>query len=125
MLSTHILLLLTCLIAVATPQQTYSYKTTFTFDGQALPSGLSVSNYQAGQHYFSPSNAAVTGGYLQLKVPGGQAIGNVSSGEVVTNVNNILYGSFRVYAILSQPAGIVNGAQCPLLSNFGRELSLL
>ena len=82
---------------------------TFTFEGSSLPSDLVASNYQAGGHSFSSANAVVGDGYLQLKVPGGQAVGSVLCGEVSTTMTNILYGSVRTFAILSQPAGTVNG----------------
>ena len=83
---------------------------TFVFDGNALPDGLAASNYPAGAHTFLSANAFVSDGYLQLKVPGGQAIGNVACGEVSTTMTNILYGSVRTVAILSRPAGTVNGS---------------
>ena len=81
---------------------------TFSFEN-GIPNGLAVSNYPSGAHSFTRDNAFVSDGYLQLKVPGGQAIGNVLCGEVTTTVSNILHGSVRTVAILSQPAGIVNG----------------
>ena len=90
-------------------QDGFSNTATFTFDAGVLPSSLAVSNYPAGRHRFTADNAFVTDGYLQLKVPGGQTVGNVLCGEVTTTTSNILYGSVRTVAVLSQPAGIVNG----------------
>ena len=91
-------------------QDGFTNSKTFVFDGNSLPDGLAASNYPAGAHTFSSANAFVSDGYLQLKVPGGQAIGNVACGEVSTTMTNILYGSVRTVAILSRPAGTVNGS---------------
>src|ERR1700760_3171587 len=56
----------------------------FTFTGSDLPAGISPSadtvddpNYLA--HQFTPDNVAVNGGYVQLKVPGGQTTSPVLS----------------------------------------------
>ncbi|KAI9791309.1 MAG: hypothetical protein M1816_004090 [Peltula sp. TS41687] len=94
---------------------------TFDFAGQTtLPAGLYATSdtirdtQQAGtgakyDHVFQPALATVGGGYLQLKVPGGQATSPIRCAEVATTFSNILYASVRTTAILSNPAGTCNG----------------
>ena len=60
-------------------------------------------------HRFVPGNVAVSGGYLNLKVPGGQTSGPIRSAEVATSISNILYASVRVNAILTSEPGVVDG----------------
>lgn len=99
----------------------------FTFTGSDLPAGLSPSSYTVDDakylaHHFSPSNVAVSGGYVQLKVPGGQSTSPVQSAEITTDVSNILYASVRTTAILGDPAGTCNGRSCFI--SFTREPSV-
>lgn len=98
---------------------TFANKSVFTFTGSSLPAGLSASNYQVDDrsggapynHVFKPANVAVSGGFLNLKVPGGQtpnANTAISSAEVVTTTN-LLYGSVRTNAIFSTVPGTCHG----------------
>jgi Glycosyl hydrolases family 16 len=98
---------------------TFTNKSLFTFTGSTLPAGLSASNYEVDDqsggapfnHVFDPANVAISGGYLNLKVPGGQNPTSntaISSAEIVTNTN-ILYGSVRTNAILSTVPGTCQG----------------
>jgi hypothetical protein len=90
----------------------------FSFDGSSLPGGLSASDYTVGSspltHSFSPSNVVVSGGYMQLNVPGGQTASPIGCSEVSTDVSNILYASVRTVAVLSDPAGVCNGKSLPV-----------
>jgi len=92
----------------------FSHSKIFAFNQtNTLPDGLIASNYDVGnppyQTNYSPSNAVVRDGYLELIVPGGQGSGGISSGQVEMTESNILYASVRTVAILSQPAGVCNG----------------
>ena len=85
----------------------------------SLPTDLKKSEYnvtdQAGNpnakynHWFQAANVAVSGGYLQLKVPGGQKTGPIKSAEVGTCATNIVYASTRVVGIMGNSAGTVCG----------------
>ena len=93
--------------------QEYASTTTFEFSGTTLPTGLSASNYKVGkvpnQHEYISNNAEVSGGFLNLKVNGGQSTDTaICSGEVVTDFT---FSSARVetYAVLSDVPGVVNG----------------
>lgn len=97
----------------------FANKSVFNFAGSSLPAGLSASNYEVDDqnggapynHVFEPANVAVSGGYLNLKVPGGQKPTEntaISSAEVVTNTN-MLYGSVRTNAIFSTVPGTCQG----------------
>ena len=98
----------------------FKNKDEFTFfDGQ-LPQGLSASNYDVKDtyngapynHKFDPQNVWADGDFLNLKVPGvsnpvpGQ---DISSAEVLTTKNNILYASVRTNAIFSYEPGTCAG----------------
>lgn len=92
---------------------TYLSSTTFLFQGTTLPSGLSAStwlvNTQPQAHQFSPSNVYVSGGYLNLLVPGRQSsTANISAGEVSTDFT-IASASVETYAILTNVPGVCNG----------------
>ncbi|KPM43937.1 hypothetical protein AK830_g2575 [Neonectria ditissima] len=88
----------------------FSNKAIYNFTGDSLPEGLSASDYQPDDaHTFTPSNVNVADGYLELLVDGGQTDMPYMSGEIVTDVQNILYASVRTVAILSEPAGVCNG----------------
>ncbi|GKT48030.1 beta-glucanase [Colletotrichum spaethianum] len=79
-------------------------------DGSSIPDGLWVSNYQVGDSYtFVPQNSYISGGYLNLKVDGGQKSKPYRSGEVTTTATNIKYASVRTVAIFAEPAGVCNG----------------
>ncbi|KAM0693097.1 hypothetical protein Q7P36_007654 [Cladosporium allicinum] len=70
--------------------QEYASTTTFEFSGTTLPTGLSASNYKVGkvpnQHEYISNNVEVSGGFLNLKVNGGQSTDTaICSGEVVTD----------------------------------------
>ncbi|MCJ1446045.1 MAG: hypothetical protein MMC23_006550 [Stictis urceolatum] len=104
-------------LATASPLQSrqdsqFSTSKIYTFDSGSLPDGLRVDTDHISDqplgHTFSSSNVQIADGYLQLKVPGGQTT-NIQSAEVSTDDTNILYGSVKTVAILSAPAGTVNG----------------
>lgn len=93
---------------------------TITFTGTTLTSELVRSAYRVNDteqppyaakydHQFMPALATVSGGYLQLKVPGGQNTNPLQCSEVETSAQNILYASVRTTAILGGPAGTCNG----------------
>jgi beta-glucanase (GH16 family) len=93
--------------------QEYASTTTFEFSGSTLPTGLSASNYKVGkipnQHEYMSNNVEVSGGFLNLKVNGGQSTDTaVCSGEVVTDFT-ISSASVETYAILTEVPGVVNG----------------
>ena len=80
-----------------------------------LPSGLVVSTdpIPAGsapfsQHY-TADNIAVTGGTLQLKVPGGQTASPILGAELATADKDILYGSVTTTVQISSVAGTTHG----------------
>ena len=60
-------------------------------------------------HAFTPADVSVSGGFLQLKVPGGQTKSPLNCAEVVTTLSDIHYASVRTTAIFSSVAGTVNG----------------
>ncbi|KAK5942536.1 hypothetical protein PMZ80_005101 [Knufia obscura] len=100
----------------------FANKKEFTFFEDGLPDGLYASNYvvedtYAGapyNHVFEGQNVFSDGDFLNLKVPGvsnprpntGYAI---SSAEIVTTENNILYASVRTNAIFSTVPGTCHG----------------
>ncbi|KAI8270448.1 hypothetical protein K4K58_010946 [Colletotrichum sp. SAR11_239] len=91
-------------------QYTFANRAIFNFaTGTTLPSGLYRSTYSVGTHTYEAANAVVSGGYLNLIVPGGQTAQPYKCGEVVTTVANIKYASVRTVAIFSEPAGVCNG----------------
>ena len=85
----------------------------------SLPAGLvastSVVNDTAGNshalynHQFTPAQVSVSGGYLNLKVPGGQTTSPIQSAEVGTCQENILYASVRIIGIMGHSPGTVCG----------------
>ncbi len=93
----------------------------YTFQNTATspPSGLMASNYIVADspgtptatynHSFIPADVTVSGGFLQLKVPGGQTQSPLKCAEVVTTLSDIHYASVRTTAIFSSVAGTVNG----------------
>lgn len=98
----------------AVGSSSYSKRLVFDFStATSLPEGLAVSTWTIGDapysHQFEASNVVVGGGYLNLKVPGGQTAPPYSSAEMSTTVSNIKYASVRTVAILSEPAGVCNG----------------
>ena len=110
---------------------TFANKSVFTFNGNSLPAGLSASDYEVDDqsggapynHVFQPANVAVSGGYLNLKVPGGQtpdANTAISSAEITTNTK-MLYGSVRTNAIFSTVPGTCHGTSHLITS----DLSIL
>lgn len=79
-------------------------------NGASVPNGLRVSGYPVSDtHVFVTQNAYINGGYLNLKVDGGQKAKPYKSGEVVTVAQNIKYASVRTVAVFSEPAGVCNG----------------
>jgi hypothetical protein len=92
-------------------QVEFDHHSYWSFDGGDLPEGLRRSTYTVGDgsRVFTPDNAIVGGGYLDLLVNGGQTAMPYRSGEIVTAENNIRYASVRTVGILSEPAGVCNG----------------
>lgn len=94
---------------------TFANELHYTFTGSSLPSGLAASNWGISDpgapfnHVFTPANAYVSGGYLNLKVPGGQTNSPLSAGEVSTTVSNIFHASVRTVAVLTDVPGVCNG----------------
>lgn len=105
---------------------TFQNRAVYTFDGKTLPHGLYPSNYTVAcrdtvppiqipyNEQFDPANVRVAQGFLNLKVPGGQAPTDannnaISCAEVTTSANNILYGSVRTRAIFSSEPGTCHG----------------
>ena len=93
----------------------FSQTTTFHFTSNALPTGLVIDTglISGGSpdlldHEFEEKNVVVTNGYLKLTVPGGQTGDVISSAEVATDFD-VLYGSVRTYAVLTETAGVFNG----------------
>jgi len=108
----------TCGKTIIAGAGTFMKSATFTFPGTSLPSGLIAStdtirdqDYGAPyNHKFETKNVFVKDGYLNIKVPGGQKPASapnqaISSGEVFTEVSNILYASVRTHAIFSTVPG--------------------
>ncbi|KAK4629151.1 hypothetical protein CLAFUW4_08507 [Fulvia fulva] len=103
-----------CNIALAQ----WASTTTFTFDGNALPTGLVASpdtvkdkesNLDATfDHQFNVSNVQVQDGYLELRVPGGQTTSPIQCAEVSTDFE-VMYASVMTYAILVDEPGVCNG----------------
>ncbi|KAK5019376.1 concanavalin A-like lectin/glucanase domain-containing protein [Cryomyces antarcticus] len=96
----------------------YTNANTFNFAGaSALPAGLVASNYQIGDastkpysRTFLPEDVIVSGGgYMQLKIPGGQTTAPLKCAQVVTAATNIKYASVRTTAIFSSVAGSCHG----------------
>ncbi|KAF9878756.1 hypothetical protein CkaCkLH20_03656 [Colletotrichum karsti] len=91
----------------------YSYSNRLLFNfasGTSLPDGLYKSTWDIGStHTYRAENAYVSGGYLNLVVPGGQTSQPYTGGEVTTVVDNIKYASVRTVAIFSEPKGVCNG----------------
>jgi hypothetical protein len=98
---------------------TFANKSVYTFEGNSLPAGLSASDYKVDDrsggapynHVFTPKNVSVSGGFLNLKVPGRQkpnATTPITSAEVTTD-KQMLYGSVRINAIFSDVPGTCHG----------------
>lgn len=112
MFSASILILSLAAAPLALAQE-YASTTTFEFSGSTLPTGLSASNYKVGkipnQHEYISDNVKVSGGFLNLKVNGGQSTDTaICSGEVVTDFT-ISSASVETYGILTEVPGVVNG----------------
>lgn len=105
---------------------TFQNRKVYTFARKTLPPGLVSSDYTVAckdtvppiqipyNEQFDPANVQVAGGFLNLKVPGGQEPTDrndnaVSCAEVTTTANNILYGSVRTQAIFSSEPGTCHG----------------
>ncbi|EFQ27152.1 uncharacterized protein GLRG_02323 [Colletotrichum graminicola M1.001] len=93
---------------------TFSNRQTWDFstlsDGAKLPKGLWASQYPIGDtHEYLKQNVFIQGGYLNLRVDGGQTAMPYRSGEVTTKFSNIKYASVRTVAIFSETPGVCNG----------------
>lgn len=97
-----------------TQAETYDFSTL-----TSLPNGLDISTDHIGSgsgsvppytQNYTVSNVAVSGGSLQLKVPGGQGASPILGAEIYTAVDDILYGSVRTTIKASTVAGTCHGA---------------
>lgn len=95
----------------------FSASTTWDFAMvDAIPTDLHVSTDHIKadsdspmSHTFETSNVAIEDGFLVLNVPGDQAgKSDLSSAEVVTTFD-MMYGSVRTWAILTEEPGVCNG----------------
>lgn len=95
----------------------YSSTTTFSFTGNTLPTGLVKSYWDVAEcdndnakynRLFEEQNVQVRDGFMDLIVPGGQTTSPIRSAEVGTEFE-VLYGSVRTYAILTDEPGVCNG----------------
>lgn len=122
----------------------FKNKKVFTFYN-GLPEGLYASEYIVYDQYdgapynhaFQSKNVVSDGDFLNLIVPGetreASQIPNqaISSAEIVTTENKILYASVRTNAIFSQVPGTCHGTPSPcnhlegMLIRGGREFLLL
>lgn len=94
----------------------FTHHQTFDFSQvTSLPSGLAIStdSIDAGSapysQLYTEDNIAVTGGTLQLKVPGGQTASPILGAELATAEKDILYGSVRTTVQISSVAGTTHG----------------
>ena len=94
----------------------FTQSQTFDFSSNAFPStGLakSTDTIAAGgapySQLYQTANVIVTGGSLQLKVPGGQNTSPIKGAEVYTTDKDILYGSVRTRVQVSNVAGTCHG----------------
>ena len=55
------------------------------------------------------SLVSVTGGYLNMKVPGGQTTSPIKTAQIQTTETDMLYASVRTTAILASVPGVCNG----------------
>jgi len=99
---------------LGTFQRKWSWTFNQTLASGTVPSGLSVieePTIGSGKYQWNTlkGNVQVNGGYMNLKVPGGQTKVPYSGAEVQTCVGNILYGSFRTRAIVSNTPGTCSG----------------
>ena len=107
----------------------FTNRAVYTFNGDTLPAGLTKSGYTVQcrevtppsriphNKVFDSANVQLSGGFLNLVVPGGQQPSSdnnhaVNSAEIVTAEQNILHGSVRTTAIFSEEPGTCHG-QCP------------
>lgn len=92
----------------------FSASKIWAFEGNQVPSDLSISTYLVGSdgaplaHTFDEKNVVIKDGYLQLTVPGGQTGDVISSAEVATTFK-LRHASVTTYAILTDTAGVCNG----------------
>lgn len=94
----------------------FAATTTFDFASNAKPTDLRISTDLIEDntpgllsHKFDEQNVVFRDGFMELIVPGGQSGKQViSSAEIATDFD-VLYGSVRTYAILTETAGVCNG----------------
>lgn len=89
----------------------FSHHETYSFGGSSLPAGLRAKADNVGGSPFArsydPSLVSVSGGHLNLKVPGGQNSSPIRGAGVNTVAGDILYASVRTKAIFSTEPGTV------------------
>lgn len=95
---------------VMNPRVSFANHAVYTFNNGFPSDALEIDRYSGGpnvQH--DPSLVTVQGGYLQLRVPGGQTAKPYRGAQVLTKIGNIKYASVRTVAILSETPGVCNG----------------
>jgi hypothetical protein len=96
---------------------TFNHHDTFSFEGDSLPTGLYPNQDTVGGTPFSRNYdqalISVSGGYLNLKVPGGQNQSPIQGASVDTVTNDILYASVRTKASFSSIPGTVQSMPSP------------
>lgn len=105
---------------------TFTHHATYSFDGDTLPAGLRPNTDTVGGTPFTrtydPSLVSVSGGYLNLKVPGGQNTSPIRGAGVNTVTGDILYASVRTEAIFSSVPGTVQ-SKSPCLHSTASSIS--
>lgn len=103
---------------------TFMNHATYSFNGNSLPAGLYKNTDTVGGKPFGrtydPRLVTVSGGYLNLIVPGGQKTSPIRGAGVNTVANDILYASVRTKAIFSAIPGTVQSKSSqanPIQSN--------
>lgn len=103
----------------------FTHHDSFDFTSlSALPAGLGVSPDHIGMsgdakysQDYTKSNVKVSGGALQLVVPGGQAGPSIQGAEIVTT-SKLLYGSIRTTAKIGAAEGVCSGRFSPQILSF-------
>ena len=92
-----------------THQQIFDFSQLTSFPSELT---ISIDTIAAGPAPFSQlyqeGNVAVSGGTLQLKVPGGQTASPILGAEIATTDKDIFYGSVRTMMQISSVAGTVH-----------------
>lgn len=94
----------------------FAFSQKFDFSSAtSLPAGLATSTDTIGagtapySQLYTTANVHVSGGSLQLKVPGRQHASPITGAEVYTITKDILYASVRTWVQVSNVAGTCHG----------------